>query len=170
MLPFRNTQTADQFLLITNIMLTMSMNNNDQHSLYMMPTYYIHWWILSQTIHLMTPTSHPNRYIQTLFQLYNNSGISTDPLYSCIQTLSQISPKNTSTYCSPPHQVLLPSPWHRLFTITNSYSMPLISISIVHSSWTLFLLFFYSCIITTHAHFPLQTLFFSTHINMSCMY
>ena len=118
----------------------------------------------------MTPTSHPNRYIQTLFQLYNNSGISTDPLYSCIQTLSQISPKNTSTYCSPPHQVLLPSPWCCLFTIINSYSMPLISISIVLSSWTLFLFFFYSFIITTHAHFSLQTLFFSTHINMSCMY
>ena len=48
--------------------------------------------------------------------------------------------------------------------------MPLVSISIVLSSWTLFLLFFYSCTITTHAPFPLQTLFFSTHINMPHMY
>ena len=48
--------------------------------------------------------------------------------------------------------------------------MSLISISVVLSSWTLFLLFFYSCTITTHAPFPLQTLFFSTHINMPCMY
>ena len=65
---------------------------------------------VSRTIHLMTPTSHPNRYTQTLFQLYNNFGISTDPLYSRIQTPSQIPLKNTSTYCSLPHQGLLPSP------------------------------------------------------------
>ena len=48
--------------------------------------------------------------------------------------------------------------------------MPLISISVVPSSQTLFPLFFYSCIITTHAPFPLQTLFFSTHINTPHMY
>ena len=56
--------------------------------------------------------------------------------------------KNTSAHCSPPYHVLLPLPWHCLFTITNSDSMPLISISVV-LSWTLFLLFFYSCIVAT---------------------
>ena len=68
------------------------------------------WITLSQTIHLVTPTFHPNRYTQTLFQLYNNSGITANPLYSCIQTLSKISVKNTSIYCSLPCQVLLPLP------------------------------------------------------------
>ena len=34
--------------------------------------------------------------------------------------------------------------------------MPLVSISIVLSFQTLFLLFFYSCIIATHAPFPLH--------------
>ena len=48
--------------------------------------------------------------------------------------------------------------------------MPLISISIVLSSWTCFLLFFYSCTIATYALFPLQTLFFSTHITMPHIY
>ena len=48
--------------------------------------------------------------------------------------------------------------------------MPLVSISVIPSSQTLFPLFFYSCIITTHAPFPLQTLFFLTHINMPHMY
>ena len=91
-------------------------------------------------------------------------------LHSCIQTPSKISLKNISTYCSLPCQVLLPSPWHCLFTITNSNSMPLVSISVVLSSQTLFLLFFYFCIITTCAPFTLQTLFFSTHIDMPRMY
>ena len=48
--------------------------------------------------------------------------------------------------------------------------MPLISISVVLSLWTLFLLFFYSCTIATYAPFLLQTLFFSTHINTLRMY
>ena len=48
--------------------------------------------------------------------------------------------------------------------------MPFVSISIVLSSWTLFLLFFYSCTIATHTPFSLQTLFFSTRINTPCMY
>ena len=42
--------------------------------------------------------------------------------------------------------------------------MPLISISVVLSSWTLFLLFFYSCTMATYAPFSLQTLFFFTDI------
>ena len=48
--------------------------------------------------------------------------------------------------------------------------MPLVSISIVLSFWTLLLSFFYSCTIAIYAPFSLQTLFFSTCINMPCMY
>ena len=48
--------------------------------------------------------------------------------------------------------------------------MSLVSISVVLSSQTLFLLFFYSCTIATYAPFSLETLFFSTCINMPCMY
>ena len=48
--------------------------------------------------------------------------------------------------------------------------MSLVSISVVLSSQTLFLLFFYSCTIATYAPFPLQTLFFLTCINTPCMY
>ena len=66
---------------------------------------------------------------------------------------------------SPPSLTLTLSPHNNQLD-----SMCLISISIVPSSWTLFLLFFYSCIVTTHAPFPLQTLFFSTPINMPHMY
>ena len=48
--------------------------------------------------------------------------------------------------------------------------MPLVSISIVLSFWTLLLSFFYSCTIAIYAPFSLQTLFFSTHINTPHMY
>ena len=53
---------------------------------------------------------------------------------------------------------------------TNSDSMSLISISIVLFLQTLFLLFFFSCIIATHTPFPLWTLFFLTCVNMPHMY
>ena len=112
------------------------------------------------------------------FPLYNakhiSSRINADPCTLISNSEHDISEEyNWSTYGSMPCQVILPSPWHHLFTI-NPTLTPLFLASHLHLCCILLSalvpLILLPCIITTIFLSLLQTLLFSTCINTPCMY